>query len=217
MFPYAAMLAAGAIATPTILSGSLEPKFTSLINLGGSAATKVRVVISEAGVPIGCDVVFTNGPASNGEAFCAMILRSVRYTPAHAGDGKAMAGVVYAWSQWKGGHWLGSDAPVWDPVDLGFQVDRLPKGIPDMATLQLRLVVSGTGRIDECQVMYARATPRLTQLLCDRAGATPPVAVKAGDGQTIASVQPYRVRIVSKGYMERLQGDGQKRIWPANR
>ncbi len=217
MLLYASMLAGGAISPPTILSGSLEPTFTSVMNQGGSAATKVRVVISEAGVPVGCDVVFTNGPASNGEAFCAMILRSVRYTPARAGNGKAMAGVEYAWSQWKGGRWLGSTAPVWDPVDLGFQVDRLPEGIPDMATFQLRLVVSATGRIDECQVMYARATPSLTRLLCVRADGAPPLPAKASDGQMIASVQPYRVRVVSKGYIERLQGDGKKRIWPANR
>jgi hypothetical protein len=76
-----AMLAAQAIALPVLRTRSLEPRFSATMNAGGAASAKVRIVVSSEGVPLRCKSVFVNGPQSNADALCAMVLKDVRSVP----------------------------------------------------------------------------------------------------------------------------------------
>jgi hypothetical protein len=69
------ILAAQHITLPVLRAGSLKPDFAAQMNEGGSAATKVKLVISPEGVPVRCDVAFSNGPQANGDCLYQVLLQ----------------------------------------------------------------------------------------------------------------------------------------------
>lgn len=204
------ILATQNITLPVLRAGSLKPDFAAQMNEGGSAATKVKLVISPEGVPVRCDVAFSNGPQANGEALCAMLRREARYSPALDENGKAIAGITFVWSQWKQGKWLGAAAPDWDPVEVGLQVNKIPPGFYEMQTFHLRLVVDPTGIVKRCEVEEARLSAQAQQLLCREVNRENIPPALDENGKAIDAVRPVRVRLTSEAYdkklMRRLRG-----------
>jgi hypothetical protein len=204
MFLPMAFAAQQAIALPVLRSGPLKPNFRAAMNAGGAASVKVKITISPEGLPVRCDIAFANGPRSNGERLCAMVLERARYSPALARGAGPMAGIAYVWSQWSKGRWLGSAAPSWDPVELALEVSRIPAGFREMDSFQLRVVVDAGGRLQGCEVEEAGLAPRAKALLCREVEAeTLPPALDS-TGAAMASVRPVRVRLVTAAFNRKL-------------
>ena len=203
-------LAAQSITLPVLRAGSLKPDFAAQMNEGGSAATKVKLVISPEGVPVRCDVAFSNGPQANGEALCATLRREARYSPALDENGKAIAGIAFVWSQWNQGKWLGAAAPDWDPVEVALEVNKIPSGFHEMQTFHLRLVVDSAGTVKRCEVEEARLSEQVKQLLCSEVNNENIPPALDENGKAIEAVRPVRVRLTSEAYnkklMRRLRG-----------
>lgn len=193
-----------AIALPVLHSGPLVPNFRAAMNEGGAASAKVKITVSPEGRPVRCDIFFLNGPRSNGERLCAMVLEQARYAPALAQGGKPIAGIAFFWSQWSQGRWLGSEPPGWDPVDLALEVNRIPAGFREMESFHLRIVTDPAGRLQACEVEETRLAAQAKALLCrELAGETIPPALDS-KGVAMASVRPVRVRLASAAFMQKL-------------
>ena len=196
-----------AIALPVLRSGSLEPDFKAAMNEGGAASVKVKLQVSPEGVPERCDIAFSNGPQANGERLCAMLLAKAGYSPPSARSAKPVAGVVFVWSQWSKGRWLGSRPPPWDPVDLALEVDKIPAGFRETDMFHLRVAADETGRVRECEVEETRLAAQAKALLCHEVGLeTIPPAVDP-TGAATASVRPVRVRLTSADFNRKLMRD----------
>lgn len=201
-----ALAAISSLTPPTLEPDSLKPSFDAKMNEGGAAATKIKIVVSPSGLPLRCDVVFKNGPSSNGDEFCAMAMRTIRYRPALDAEGTPVAGVIYAWSQWSHGSWLGSLPPQWDPVDLAFEVNKMPKGFTEMTTFHLHILVGEDGRVAQCDPADKGLTVSVVKLLCDQTSADVVEPARNDRGEAIPSVQLYRVRLSSSSFMNDVMG-----------
>lgn len=186
---------------PAITSGSLQPTFKARMNEGGVASTKVMVVVSPGGAPVRCEAVFKNGPISNGEALCGLIRQHTHYSPAMDADGRPIFGVAYEWSQWRNAQWLGANVPEWDPVDLVFEVEKMPDGVGEMSTFRLALLVDGSGNVRHCRILDAPVSDQLVAILCRQAGSGLVTPTMDGNGKPVVAVGPYRVRLASKAFM----------------
>lgn len=197
-----ALIAMQALQAP-VVHGSMEPSFVAEMNQGGAAAIKLKITIASDGSPIACDTAFRNGPASNGAKLCYQLMRSARFSPATDARSMPTPGVVYVWSQWQRGKWLGSTAPDWDPVDLALEVERMPTGVPEMTTFRLNLLIDTTGKVADCAAgspVYAH----FGEPLCDASSALRGMVVRDGRGTPVASVQPVRIRLASKSFMDQM-------------
>lgn len=209
MLMLTAVAAGSALILPVLQSGSVQPSFEARMNEGGAAATKVKLTISSTGKPMRCDTMFSNGPESNGRALCDQLLKEAHFSPAVDSEGAPIASFVIVWSHWSKGRWGSADEPSWDPIDLGFEVNRLPAGMTGIVTFHLTLQANSAGTVEVCEI--AEAVPKqLKDLLCTQASAFPLKPVLNTDSQPVASVRPYRARVTTTTFMDGVMKDIKK-------
>lgn len=195
---------AEAVTLPVLKTATQQPSFVAKVNQGGTAATKVVVLVSPAGIPLRCDVVFNNGPRSNGEATCSQIRQNARYSPALDVNGSPVMGVTYIWNHWRDGFWTGNEVPDWDPVDMTLELKSMPAGIPEFATYEARLLVDASGRVEHCTVKQRTETDAFfARFLCDQIRLNKLPAAKDANGVPNRSVQPFRITIASSAFMDK--------------
>lgn len=204
MFLLLSAVAADLMMFPVLQTGTLKPSFDAQMNQGGSAALKVRLVVSPNGVPIHCTSPFANGPAANVQAFCSMLQTSTRYAPARDSLGRPAYGTIQLWSHWSRGKWRGSAPPSWNPVDMALQTNRMPKGFPEGSMFQLILQVDSSGKVQNCAARIRKLKAQARDLLCREASAVQlPVALDES-GNAVPSIQEFVVRLTSKPHVEKV-------------
>lgn len=204
MFLLLSAVAADLLMFPVLQSGTLKPAFKAQMNQGGSAAVKVRLVVSPTGVPIHCTSPFANGPTSNVEAFCSMLQTSTHYLPASDPLGRAAYGTIQLWSLWSQGRWESNAPPSWNPVDLTLETNRMPKGFPEGSMFQLVLQVDKNGRVENCAARIRKLQTQVRDLLCREASSIQiPVALDES-GTAVPSIQEFVVRLASKPHMDKM-------------
>jgi hypothetical protein len=202
LFLMLSVVAADLLMLPILQTGALKPTFDAQMNQGGSAAVKVRLTVSPAGVPVHCTSPFANGPAANVAAFCSMLQTSTRYAPARDSLGRPTYGTLQLWSQWNRGKWRGSTPPDWNPVDLALETNRMPKGFPEGSMFQLILQVDAHGKVENCATRIPKLEGQARDLLCREASAVQiPIALDES-GNAVPSVQEFVVRLGSKAHNE---------------
>lgn len=97
----------------------------------------------------------------------------------------------------------GHEVPTWNPPDMAFTVNKLPKGLASGSLFRMALQVDPRGIIVDCGVA-AQPSLELAALFCREAAAKPAVATLDENGTQVASVQEFIVRLSSQQALNRV-------------
>jgi hypothetical protein len=156
-----------------------------------------RTTVKPDGAPQDCVLERSGGDPKLDALTCAIILERARFQPAKWVDGSPAYAVLRTPVSWTiGGPPSKSELRSAFPPDIEISVSRLPRGVPERASVNLMIAVDENGRIVGCGAAprdkrdHSRTFPQLAPIACQETiRQFTPIPARDGSGKPIRSVQ----------------------------
>jgi hypothetical protein len=161
-----------------------------------------RTTVRSDGTPQDCSSERSGGDPKLDSLTCAIILKRARFQPAKWIDGSPAYAVFRTPVSWViGGPPSKRELRRAYPADIDVSLNRLPKGVPDGASVNLTIAVDENGRVLSCDATaknerdHSRTFPELGPIACQQMiGQFTAHPAKNEFGKPVRSVQTATAR-----------------------